>query len=69
MLRQSLIVKILKHVPDRFHDRQPNVQVARRFENRDEIFDKISNWRTGAKVTRDHALAMFLQDAAVAVTA
>ena len=69
MLRQSLVIKILKHVPDRFHNRQPNVQVARRFENRVEIFDEIANWRAGAKVTLDHASAMFLQDAAVAVTA
>ena len=38
-------------------------------ENRIEIFDEIANWRAGAKVTLDHASAMFLQDAAVAVTA
>ena len=69
MPRQSLVVKILKHVPDRLDDRQPILQVARRFENRVEILDEIANLRAGAKVTPDHASAMFLEDAAVAVTA
>ena len=69
MLRQSLVIKILKHVPDRFHNRQPNVQVASCLENGIEILDEIANWRAGAKVAADHAPAMLLQDPAVAVTA
>ena len=69
ILCQTFVVKILKHVSDCYYDWQLYVEIGCRFENRVEIFDEISNWRAGAKVTPDHASAMFLQDAAVAVTA
>ena len=68
ILRQTLVIKILKHVSDHFHDRQLYVEVGCRFENRVEIFDEIANRCARAKVALDHATTMFLQDAAVAVT-
>ncbi len=68
ILRQTFVIKILKHVSDRFYDRQLYVEVGCRFENRVEIFDEVANWRAWSKVSFDHAPTMFLQDAAVAVT-